>query len=249
MRKPLICGNWKMNGSRSANAALVAGIRAASTPQAELAVCPPTPYLGDVADLLAGSTVALGAQDAHAEAAGAFTGDVAVPMLAEFGVRYVIVGHSERRAMHAESDDDVAAKFIAVLDAGLAPILCVGETLDEREAGTTETVVSRQLNAALAAAGPTDLGAAVVAYEPVWAIGTGRTATPEMAQDVHAHIRALLAAHDENAANSVRVLYGGSMKPQNAAELLAMPDVDGGLIGGASLQADDFVAIAAAAPV
>ncbi|MEM8982796.1 MAG: triose-phosphate isomerase [Pseudomonadota bacterium] len=248
MRKPLICGNWKMNGSRAANATLLAGVCAAHTPKAELAVCPPAPYLGEVAELLADSTVALGAQDAHAEDSGAFTGDIAAPMLAEFGVRYVIVGHSERRAMHAETDAIVAAKFVAVLKAGLTPILCVGETLEERESNATDAVVTRQINTVLAVAESLAIDTAVIAYEPVWAIGTGRTATPEMAQEVHARIRALLAAHDDNVASTVRILYGGSMKPANAAELLAMPDVDGGLIGGASLQADDFVAIAAAAP-
>ncbi|MEL7537535.1 MAG: triose-phosphate isomerase [Pseudomonadota bacterium] len=247
MRKPLVCGNWKMNGSSAGNESLIAGIRAAGDVGAELAVCPPAVYLAQVGELLAGSTVALGAQDARAESAGAFTGDIAVTMLTEFPVQYVIVGHSERRALHGETDLTVAEKFVAVLDAGLRPILCVGETLDEREAGSTSAVVERQLSAALDAAGDRALENAVIAYEPVWAIGTGRTATPEMAQEVHAEIRSRLAARDAVSANAVRILYGGSMKPANAAELMAMPDIDGGLIGGASLKAEDFVAIAQAA--
>ena len=247
MRKPLVCGNWKMNGSRAGNEALVAGIIKGGDVPAELAVCPPFVYLEQVGRLLAGSAIALGAQDGRAEATGAFTGDTAVAMLKDIGVAYVIVGHSERRAMHAETDEDVAGRFVAALDAGIAPIVCVGETLEEREAGATASVVSRQLVAVLDAAGERNLSTAVVAYEPVWAIGTGKTATPEMAQEVHALIRSRLAEHDSAAAEAVRILYGGSMKPGNAAELMAMADVDGGLIGGASLKAEDFLAIGAAA--
>ena len=238
-----------MNGSGAANAALVAGI-VAGVPAASgfrLLVCPPLPYLAAVATQLKGSAVSLGAQNVSEHEAGAYTGETAPSMLKDVGCDYVIVGHSERRACYGETSELVAAKFIAAQGAGLTPILCVGETLAEREAGNTESVVDEQLRVVLDAAGVAAFAAAVIAYEPVWAIGTGLTATPEQAQDVHHHIRAQLAGRDAELADRVQILYGGSMKGENAPGLLAMPDIDGGLIGGASLQAGDFLAIAAAA--
>ena len=231
-----------MHGSRAANSALldaiVAGAPAAKA--VECAICAPFPYLGQVADRLSGTAVAWGAQNANEHAQGAYTGEVAAPMLAEFGCRYVIVGHSERRQLYGESDQAVAAKFAAVQAAGMTPILCVGETLSERDAGRTEEVVARQLDVVLAQAGTHAFASAVLAYEPVWAIGTGRTASPEQAQAVHAFLRARLLP-------GTRLLYGGSVKPGNAEAIFAMPDVDGGLIGGASLVAAEFLAIVRAA--
>lgn len=251
MRRCLIAGNWKMNGSRAFSDELAVAIVAGyAAPQAaDLLVCPPFPYLGAVATRLEGTPVALGAQNVSQHLSGAFTGEVAASMLADVGCEYVIVGHSERRAMMGESNELVADKFSAALTGGLKPILCVGETLEEREEGRTERVIEDQLSAVLQAVGVAAFADAVIAYEPVWAIGTGRTATPDQAQDVHRYIRGLLAALDENVATTTQVLYGGSMKSSNAAGLLAMPDIDGGLIGGASLKADEFLAIAAAAPV
>jgi len=249
MREFLVAGNWKMNGSISANKALISGI-VAGIPDGggfRLLVCPPFPYLAAVADQVEGSKVALGAQTVSEHESGAFTGETAPSMLKDVGCEYVIVGHSERRAMYGESSEIVAAKFTAAQAAGLVPILCVGETLAEREAGTTEKVIDEQLDAVLEAAGIDAFAAAVIAYEPVWAIGTGMTATPEQAQDVHRHIRARLAVHSSDLAEKVQILYGGSMKGENAPGLLSMPDIDGGLIGGASLKADDFLAIAEAA--
>jgi triosephosphate isomerase len=249
MRDILVAGNWKMNGSSAANEELVAGI-VAGVPEGggfSLLVCPPYPYIGAVASQTSGTPVSVGAQNVSEHDKGAYTGEVAPGMLRDIGCRYVIVGHSERRSLYAETSEQVAAKFVAAQGAGLTPILCVGETLEERQAGTTEAVVDGQLDAVLAAAGIGAFTAAVIAYEPVWAIGTGMTATPEQAQEVHAHIRARLAAHDESIAAGVQILYGGSMKGENAAGLLAQPDIDGGLIGGASLKAEDFLAIAAAA--
>ena len=249
MREFLVAGNWKMNGSSAANEALVAGI-VAGVPEGDgfrLLVCPPFPYLAAVAGQVGGSKVALGAQTVSEHESGAFTGETAPSMLKDVGCEYVIVGHSERRALYGESSGQVAAKFIAAQAAGLMPILCIGETLDEREAGTTEQVIDEQLNAALEVAGIAAFASAVIAYEPVWAIGTGMTATPEQAQDVHRHIRAQLAGHDSDLAEKVQILYGGSMKGENAPGLLSMPDIDGGLIGGASLKASDFLAIAEAA--
>jgi len=249
MRDFLVAGNWKMNGSSAANAELVAGI-IAGAPEGSgysLLVCPPFPYVGAVAAQAEGSTVKVGAQNVSEHEKGAFTGEVAPSMLKDIGCEYVIVGHSERRALYGETSAQVAGKFVAAQAAGLVPILCVGETLEEREAGATESVVDEQLDAVLEAAGIEAFGAAVIAYEPVWAIGTGMTATPEQAQDVHRHIRARLAAHNEDIAGRVQVLYGGSMKGDNAPGLLAQPDIDGGLIGGASLKAEDFLAIARAA--
>jgi triosephosphate isomerase len=249
MREILIAGNWKMNGSVAANDALVSGI-VAGVPEGSgfrLLVCPPFPYLASVAAQVAGTKVSLGAQSVSEHESGAFTGETAPSMLKDVGCTYVIVGHSERRAIYGESSEQVAAKFQAAQAAGLTPILCVGETLEEREAGTTEQVIDEQLDAVLNVAGAQAFATAVIAYEPVWAIGTGMTATPEQAQDVHRHIRARLAAHDSDLAGKVQILYGGSMKGDNAPGLLSMADIDGGLIGGASLKANDFLAIAEAA--
>jgi len=249
MRDFLIAGNWKMNGSSAANAELVSGI-VAGVPAGSgfsLLVCPPFPYLVSVVEQAKNSPVKVGAQTVSEHEKGAFTGEVAAGMLSDIGCDYVIVGHSERRSLYGETSEQVAAKFQAAQAAGITPILCVGETLEEREAGTTESVIDEQLGAVMDAAGVKAFATAVIAYEPVWAIGTGMTATPEQAQDVHRHIRAQLAAQDEAIAANVQILYGGSMKGENAAGLLAQPDIDGGLIGGASLKADDFLAIAHAA--
>ena len=244
-RRKLVVGNWKMNGSVAANAALLDALKAASLGGAEVSVCVPAPYLRDVATSLAGSAIAWGGQDCSPHASGAYTGEVSAAMLAELGCRHVIVGHSERRAMHGESDELVAAKAAAALANGLVPIVCFGETLAEREDGKTERVVARQLGAVIELLGAR-IDDVVVAYEPVWAIGTGKTATPAEAQAVHAFLRARLADRGANAA-AIRILYGGSIKADNAAQLFAEPDLDGGLIGGASLKAADFIAICRAA--
>jgi len=245
MRQPLVAGNWKMNGSRDSVKALVDGINAGmgDISGVDVLVCAPYVFLADVQTLLQGSAVQLGAEDCATETSGAYTGEVAAPMLAEFGCSHVIVGHSERRSLYGESDEVVATKYARVQDAGMVPILCVGELLEEREQGITENVVARQLDAVINASGVASLANAVIAYEPVWAIGTGLTASPQQAQEVHAFIRARVAAHDAEVAAGVRILYGGSMKPSNAAELIGQADVDGGLIGGASLVADDFLGI------
>lgn len=242
-RKKLIAGNWKMNGSLAANTALMGELLAGiGQPACDVAVCVPAVYLAQVQLLLAGQGgIALGAQDVSQHESGAYTGDVSAAMLKELGARYVIVGHSERRQYQGETDAQVAVKAQRALAAGLTPIVCVGETLREREQGETESVVSRQLSTVIQLNGER-LADLVVAYEPVWAIGTGRTATPEQAQTVHAALRALLTAADLQAVG-VRILYGGSMNAGNAAELLAQPDIDGGLIGGASLKARDFLKI------
>jgi triosephosphate isomerase len=234
MRARLVAGNWKMHGSRDSIAALLDAIVGAGVP---CAVCVPFPYLAQAAERLRGTRVALGAQTLSEHPGGAYTGEVSAAMLGEFGCRYVLVGHSERRHLFGESDAQVAAKFAAARGAGITPILCVGETLEEREAGRTQDVVARQLDAVLARGA---LGDAVLAYEPVWAIGTGRTATPEQAQEVHAFLRGRVGAQ-------TGILYGGSVKADNAAAIFAKPDVDGGLIGGASLVAADFIAICRAA--
>lgn len=237
-----------MNGSLSANGGLLADILAGlGDVPCEVMVCPPFPYLAQAQAVLSASPVGLGAQTLSEYPAGAFTGEVGAEMLREFGCRYVLVGHSERRSLFGESDAVVAAKLAAALAAGLVPVLCLGETLAEREAGQTEAVVSRQLQAVLDRVGVAALSGVVLAYEPVWAIGTGLTATPAQAQAVHAHIRACLAARDAAVAAEVRILYGGSVKPQNAQELFGQQDIDGGLIGGASLVAEDFLAICRAA--
>ena len=238
-RTPLVAGNWKMHGNRSSNRALLGAILNGMVGRlgAECCVCVPFPYLGQAAEVLQGTPLAWGAQTLSEHAQGAYTGEVSAAMLLEFGCRYVIVGHSERRQLYGENDAQVAAKFAAAQSAGLTPILCVGETLEERDAGRTEQVVSRQLDAVL---GKAAFQQAVLAYEPVWAIGTGRTATAEQAQQVHGFLRRKLSPQ-------TRIVYGGSVKPQNAAAIFAMPDVDGGLIGGASLAAEDFLAIVHAA--
>ncbi len=244
-RRRLVAGNWKMHGSHAANAELLAGMLAAGPFVAEVAVCVPFPYLSEVAVTLAGSDVRWGAQDCSAHAQGAYTGEVSVAMLAEFGCRYVIVGHSERRQYHTESDQLVANKAQAALARGVTPIVCVGETLTQREAGETESVVKRQLSAVIHTLAHC-VSEMVVAYEPVWAIGTGRTATPEQAQAVHALLRAQLRAATPHAPQ-MKILYGGSVKPDNAATLFAQADIDGGLIGGAALKAADFAAVCRAA--
>lgn len=249
MRARLVVGNWKMHGSLPDNEKLLDAVMQGATGlrACAAAVCVPFPYLYQTQQRLTGSKVAWGSQNASEHAKGAFTGEVSAPMVREFGARYVIVGHSERRALYAESDAVVAAKFRAVQAAGMQPILCVGETLAEREAGSTEDVVGRQLRAVAESAGADGLRNSVLAYEPVWAIGTGRTATPEQAQAVHAFLRKLLGGYLGAGASEVSMLYGGSVKPSNAAELFAQPDIDGGLIGGASLVAEDFLAICRAA--
>ena len=246
MRKKLVAGNWKMHGSLADNAALLAAIKPALA-GVEAAVCVPFPYLAQAQAALAGSTIAWGAQNLSEQPKGAFTGEVSSAMLLDFGCTYVIVGHSERRSLYGESDELVAKKYMAAQAAGLTPILCVGESLDERESGVTEQVVARQLDAVIGMTGVASLAKTVVAYEPVWAIGTGKTASPEQAQAVHAFIRRKIAALDASVADGLTIQYGGSVKAANAAELMAQPDIDGGLIGGASLVADEFVAICRAA--
>lgn len=245
MRRKLVVGNWKMHGSHPANAELLAGILAARPFNADVAVCVPFPYLSETAVTLAGTELRWGSQDVSAQEQGAYTGEVSAAMLHEFGCRYAIVGHSERRANHAEGDQLVADKAKAALARGVTPIVCVGETLQQREAGDTEAVVKRQLSAVIHTLAHC-IGEVVVAYEPVWAIGTGRTATPEQAQQVHALLRAQLHAATPHA-EDMKLLYGGSVKPDNAKALFSQPDIDGGLIGGASLKAADFVAICRAA--
>ena len=249
MRAKLVAGNWKMHGGLSDNAKLLADVVAGSSglTRAQQAVCVPFPYLGQASDLLDGTRIAWGAQNLSQHAKGAYTGEVSASMLREFGCTYVIVGHSERRALYGEDSDTVAAKYKTALDAGLRPILCVGETLAQREAGETERVVDEQLNAVTKRFGVAVLAGGVIAYEPVWAIGTGKTATPDQAQAVHAHIRKQIGSADAAVGKNVQILYGGSVKAANAAELFEMPDIDGGLIGGASLIAAEFVAICQAA--
>lgn len=247
-RKTLIAGNWKMNGSRAMADELVRAVLAGK-PELnglEMLVLPPFPYLTRVVELCQGRSLMVGAQDLSTEAGGAFTGDVSAAMLVDCGAKYVLVGHSERRELHAEEDEVVAAKFAAALEAGLTPILCVGEKLDERESGLADAVIHRQLQAVLDKVGIEGFAHAVVAYEPVWAIGTGKTATPDQAQQIHALIRSRLNEDDATIGGQIQILYGGSMKPQNAAELLACEDIDGGLIGGAALKSEDFLAIAQA---
>lgn len=244
MRRKLVAGNWKMHGNLAENEALLSGLLAGmGDVKAGVAVCVPFPYLAQVQAKLAGSAIALGAQNVSQHAKGAYTGEVSAAMLQDFACTYVIVGHSERRALYGESDEEVAEKFAAVQAAGMTPILCVGETLSEREGGVTEDVVGRQLDAVIAKCGVAALAKAVVAYEPVWAIGTGKTASPEQAQAVHAFIRGKVRALDAAVADGLVIQYGGSMKPNNAVELLGQPDIDGGLIGGAALNAEDFLAI------
>lgn len=243
MRSTLIAGNWKMNGSMESVIELVEGIKAGNSRNAKLAVCPPAIYLMKVGGMLDGTDIALGAQNVCDQEAGAFTGEISGAMLKECGAQYAIVGHSERRALYQESDELVARRFAMAIASGLIPILCVGETLQEREEEITEKVVARQLDAVIEQQGISVIGRCVIAYEPVWAIGTGKVATPDQAQAVHRYIREKLAALDTDVAEKVQILYGGSMNPANAGELLSQSDIDGGLIGGASLKAADFLAI------
>jgi triosephosphate isomerase (TIM) len=250
MRRYLVAGNWKMNGSRAANASLVGALRAGldGCRDVDVLVCPPAAYLESVGAALAGSAMTLGAQNlGESDKPGAFTGEIHGAMLKDVGCAYVLVGHSERRALYGESDDVVARKFRTAQACGLTPILCVGETLEQREAHQTEAVLKRQLDAVVALCGPASLERAVIAYEPVWAIGTGRNATPQQAQDAHAFLRSQVAARDARIAAALRLLYGGSVKADNAQALFAGADVDGGLIGGASLKSEEFLAICAAA--
>ena len=245
MRRPMVAGNWKMHGTRASVAELTKGLSNLALPSGvEVAVFPPALFINQVIDGLAGKEITVGAQNSAVQPEqGALTGEVAPEQLVEAGCKLVLIGHSERRQYHGETDDAVAAKTAAALANGITPIVCVGETLAQREAGQTEAVIVSQIDAILARLPAGGLGKIVVAYEPVWAIGTGRTATPDMAQEVHAMLRQRMRAVDEGAAQTVRILYGGSMKPDNAAELLAMPDIDGGLVGGAALKAADFFGI------
>jgi triosephosphate isomerase len=248
MRQKIIAGNWKLHGSRSfARELLEALVAAGPRKDLELAVFPPMPFIGGLVDKYGESGIAFGAQDVDVHEQGAFTGEVGAAMLRDIGCRYVLVGHSERREYHEETSELVARKFQAAKHGGLVPVLCVGETLHQREAGQIEWALERQLEPIWELCGPQAFAGAVLAYEPVWAIGTGRTASPQQAQEVHAFLRGELGARDANIAGSLPILYGGSVKPANAGELFAQPDVDGGLIGGASLVANDFLAIAAAA--
>jgi triosephosphate isomerase len=249
MRQKLVAGNWKMNGSKASIKELLDGIKKSigDVASAEVAVCPPFVYLADVEDQLTGTPVVWGAQNLSTEEKGAFTGEVAASMINDFNCKYVIVGHSERRTLYGEDDAVVARKFAVARAAGLKPILCIGETLEEREKGVTNDVVSRQIEAVIALEGVAALADGVIAYEPVWAIGTGKTASPEQAQEVHAFIRQRVAEKDAAVAQKVQILYGGSMNAANAAELLGQPDIDGGLIGGASLKVEDFLTICRAA--
>jgi triosephosphate isomerase len=254
MRQKLVAGNWKMHGSLQSNQALLAQLRehldvklSAQRALLEVLVCVPAPYLAQVESLLNDSPIAWGAQNVSQHKSGAYTGETSVNMLQDFGCSHVLVGHSERRGMYEETDFIVAAKFQAVRAAGLTPVLCVGETLRERESGVTEAVIARQIDAVLEVSGIDGFRQAIVAYEPVWAIGTGKTASPEQAQAVHAYIRHRLSQHHIELAGQLRIVYGGSVKADNAAELFAMPDIDGGLVGGASLVPAEFIAICEAA--
>lgn len=249
MRQSLVAANWKMNGSIQSNQSLLESLKqnVGSVQKAEMVICPPFVYLQQVRQLLEGSRMSWGAQNLSQQEPGAFTGEVAASMLVDFDCKYVIVGHSERRSIYAESDILVAEKFAKAQSVGLIPILCVGELLDQREAGETQNVVKRQLDAVIKLQGVASLAKSVIAYEPVWAIGTGKTATPEQAQEVHGFIRGEIAKLDAGVAENIQILYGGSVKGSNAAELFSMPDIDGGLIGGASLKADEFLTICQAA--
>jgi triosephosphate isomerase len=249
MRRKLVAGNWKMFGSLAGNERLLDGVLKGlpASDTVEAAVCVPFPYLGQAQDRLRGTPLAWGAQNLSQHAQGAYTGEISGAMIVDFGCRFVIVGHSERRSLYGDTDAVVAAKYDAALKAGLTPILCLGESLEQRESGVTNQVVGSQLDAVLDACGVATLSKAVIAYEPVWAIGTGRTASPEQAQEVHAMIRGRIAGRDAAVAKGVQILYGGSVKPQNAREIFAKADIDGGLIGGASLVAEDFLAIINAA--
>lgn len=246
MRRTLVVGNWKMHGSKALIGTLLRGIeeRLVEVPESvDIGVCPTHLHMALAAETLTSDRIKLGAQDAFAEPEGAFTGEVSASMLAEYGVTYVIVGHSERRTLFAETNEQVAAKFLAVQQNGLVPVLCVGETLQQRQQGATDSVVLEQLDAVIAAAGIAAMGTAVLAYEPIWAIGTGETASPEQAQSVHRMLRKHLAAQSDPIAAATRIIYGGSVKGANAKDLFEQADIDGGLIGGASLQAEEFISI------
>jgi len=249
MRQILVAGNWKLNGSKETTKQLLEGIMGGmgNVKNAEVAVCPPYIYIPQVAEQLRGSQVAWGGQNMCAQESGAYTGEISVQMLKEYGCKYVIIGHSERRAIYSESDQDIAEKFVAAIDSGLIPILCVGELLEQREADETENVIAQQIKAVLSVAGIEKFAQSVIAYEPVWAIGTGKTATPQQAQDVHKFIRDMLQKENAEVAQNIQILYGGSVKSDNAKELFAKTDIDGGLIGGASLIADSFLGICTAA--
>ncbi len=249
MRRKLVAGNWKMNGSLASIRGWCETVGSAATDEGgpELVLVPPFPYLAEAAARLTAEGVAVGAQDLSLRDAGAYTGEVSGGMLADVGCSFVLVGHSERRALHGESDAVVADKFAAARRAGLRPVLCIGETLDERETGIAERVIARQVRAVIGQVGIAAFVGAVIAYEPVWAIGTGRTASPQQAQEVHRYVRGIFSAIDANIGNSLQIVYGGSVKAANAAELFAMADIDGGLVGGASLDAAEFLAISRAA--
>ncbi len=249
MRTPMVAGNWKLNGSRESAGSLAQGVvnGAKNITDVDVLVCPVYIHIPEVQSIVADSNVMLGAQDASIEESGAYTGEVSTSMLIEFACQYVIIGHSERRSLFADTNEAVAQKFVSVQNAGSIPILCVGESLEERESGVTEKVVGEQLDAVIELTGVDALANSVVAYEPVWAIGTGKTASPDQAQDVHAYIRSKISSLNGEVAADLRVLYGGSVKPDNAKELFSMPDIDGGLIGGAALNSDDFLAICSAA--
>lgn len=251
MRKPLVAGNWKMHGSKSMVNGLLRDLLAGSRVDdpVDLAIFPPFPYLYRAQKLLANSPIAWGAQTLNPAAQGAHTGEVSASMLLDLGCRFVLVGHSERRRLYGESDADVAARFEAAVQSGLEPVLCVGETLEQRERGETNAVITAQIDAVLLRCGIDSLASATIAYEPVWAIGTGKTATPDQAQEVHAFIRDKLVAQDDMIGGQIRILYGGSVNGSNATELFAREDIDGGLVGGASLKAGDFLAIRNAAAV
>ena len=249
-RKYLIAGNWKMNKTPSETTDLALALRETVRvgPRVEVLACPPFTSLAAAQEALKGSPIAVGAQNVHWAESGAFTGEISAPMLAEMGIGHAIIGHSERRQYFGETDETVNQRLVAALDAGLIPLVCIGETLEQRDADQVESVIRKQVEVGLAGLSTAQMTTTVIAYEPVWAIGTGRTATPEQAQEVHALVRQLLRDRFGETAEDVRVLYGGSMKPANAEDLLAQPDIDGGLIGGASLKADDFAAIAASCP-
>ena len=247
MRRTLVAANWKMNGNKAQNEALLEAFKSGFNGSADTAVFPPALYISQLSESLKGSDIAYGVQNAHFEAKGAFTGELALSMVKEFGCQYVLIGHSERREIFGETDEQVAQKVEATLAAGLSPMLCIGETLEERESGVTEKVVQTQIEAVLNKVGIDAFETIVIAYEPVWAIGTGKTATPEQAQDVHAFIRKLLSEQNADVAQKTRILYGGSVKAASAEALFGQPDIDGGLVGGASLIADEFVAICNAA--
>ncbi|OED34414.1 triose-phosphate isomerase [Chromatiales bacterium (ex Bugula neritina AB1)] len=247
MRLPIVAGNWKLNGSRSSATTLAREIAASPVAGVEVVICPVAVHLDAVSTDIKDTAVKLGAQNAAAQESGAFTGEISAQMLSEYGCEYVIIGHSERRSLFGENEEACANRFSAVLAAGLTPIFCVGESLEDRESGNTMKVVEKQLQAVFSVAGASVFERAVIAYEPVWAIGTGKTATPEQAQEVHQFIRGLVASRDENSAQAVRILYGGSVNPGNASELFAKDDIDGGLIGGAALKSADFLSVCNAA--